>query len=48
MRRLYMLLIVMLSLITAGISATTAAVAAGQDLLLFYSNDVVGETEPCG
>jgi hypothetical protein len=21
---------------------------AGQDFMLFYSNDVLGETEPCG
>ncbi|MDD5758914.1 MAG: hypothetical protein PHI06_07500 [Desulfobulbaceae bacterium] len=24
------------------------ALGAGQDLLLFYSNDVHGETAPCG
>lgn len=28
--------------------APTVATTTGQDLLLFYSNDVQGETEPCG
>ena len=46
MRRLYMLM-ALLSL-AAGILAPAAAGTAGQDLLLFYSNDVIGETEPCG
>jgi len=47
MRRLC-LLIVMLCLTTSGSYAAGNALAGEQDLLLFYSNDVIGETEPCG
>lgn len=47
MKRLIMLFVVFI-LFAAEISAAGAALAAGQDLLLFYSNDVIGETEPCG
>jgi len=47
MKRLIMLFVVFI-LFAAGISAAGDALAAGQDLLLFYSNDVIGETEPCG
>jgi hypothetical protein len=43
-----LMLVIMLSLTAAGIYKAGAAVAAGQSLLLFYSNDVAGETEPCG
>jgi len=47
MRRILML-IIMLSLAASGTCATGATVTGEQNLLLFYSNDVVGETEPCG
>ena len=47
MRRSFML-IVLLSLITTGIYAADPTVAGEQNLLIFYSNDVIGETEPCG
>ncbi len=47
MRPLF-ILFVLLSLALSGISAADATAAAGQNLLLFYSNDVAGETEPCG
>jgi hypothetical protein len=44
------LLIVLLSLTASEIPVTAARAAAAseQNLLLFYSNDVIGETEPCG
>ncbi len=43
-----LMLIIMLSLITGGIYRAGAAVVPDQAFLLFYSNDVAGETEPCG
>jgi hypothetical protein len=42
------MLIIILSLIPSGINAGGTSVAGEQNLLLFYSNDVTGETEPCG
>jgi len=47
MRRL-ILLILMLGLIPSGATFARSAIAGDQNLLLFYSNDVLGETEPCG
>lgn len=47
MRRIFML-IIMLSLTASGIYAAAATVTDEQNLLIFYSNDVIGETEPCG
>jgi len=47
MRRLLMV-ILLLSLVAPGINSAEANVAGEQNLLIFYSNDVVGETEPCG
>jgi len=47
MRHLCMLFL-MLCLTASGIYAAGAALAGEQELLLFYSNDVIGETEPCG
>jgi len=47
MRRLFML-ILLLGLIVSGIYTAAAGVAGEQDILIFYSNDVLGETEPCG
>ena len=47
MRRL-IILILLLSLIPSGSTIAGSAVAGEQNLLLFYSNDVIGETEPCG
>ncbi len=47
MKRLFMLLLILI-LIPAGINAGGITVAGEQNLLLFYSNDVMGETEPCG
>jgi hypothetical protein len=43
-----LMLIIILSLIPSGIYAGGTSVAGEQNLLLFYSNDVTGETEPCG
>jgi len=43
-----LVLILMLSLMPAGIFVADASVTGEQNLLLFYSNDVTGETEPCG
>jgi len=43
-----LMFIIMLSLIAGGIYRAGAAVAPEQTFLLFYSNDVAGETEPCG
>jgi len=47
MKHLFML-IVMTGLLAAGIVAADTTVDPEQNLLLIYSNDVVGETEPCG
>jgi len=47
MKHLFML-IVMAGLLAAGIVAADTTVDPEQNLLLIYSNDVVGETEPCG
>ena len=47
MRRL-IILIVFLSLIPSGSTIADSAGTGKQNLLLFYSNDVIGETEPCG
>ena len=47
MRSLYML--ILLLILAAAVPLT---VKSGdfeeQDLLIFYSNDVIGETDPCG
>ena len=42
------LLVVLFWFIATGLNAAAETPAAGQDFLLFYSNDVQGETEPCG
>lgn len=42
--KLFTLLIVTLF----ALAQAVIAAASGQDLLLFYSNDVHGETAPCG
>ena len=47
MRRL-IILILFLSLIPSGSTIAGSAFAGEHNLLLFYSNDVIGETEPCG
>jgi hypothetical protein len=47
MIRLFML-ILFLSLLPSGIYAAGTTITGEQNLLLFYSNDVMGETEPCG
>jgi len=47
MRRL-IFLIIFLSLIPSGSTMAAPSVPDKQELLLFYSNDVLGETEPCG
>jgi hypothetical protein len=46
--RLLFMLIVFLCLITSGIYTPATSIAGEQNLLIFYSNDVAGETEPCG
>jgi hypothetical protein len=48
MRHPVIMLIVILSLIAAEIKAAEIADSGELNLLLFYSNDVMGETEPCG
>jgi hypothetical protein len=47
MRRL-IILILLLGLIPSESILAGSAIAGDQNLLLFYSNDVLGETEPCG
>jgi hypothetical protein len=47
MRRL-IILILFLSLIPSGSTIAGSTAAGEHNLLLFYSNDVIGETEPCG
>ena len=47
MRRL-IIRILFLSLIQSGSTIAGSTVAGEHNLLLFYSNDVIGETEPCG
>ncbi len=47
MRRLF-ILILFLSLAASGIHAAEESATGEQNLLIFYSNDVIGETEPCG
>jgi hypothetical protein len=48
MRHPFIMLIILLSLIASKIQAADIADSGEQNLLLFYSNDVIGETEPCG
>ena len=47
MNRLFSLF-VMLCLLSSAPLTGQATTGSGQDLLLFYSSDVAGETEPCG
>lgn len=47
MRSLF-LLISLLSLFVSGIYTACATISGAENLLIFYSNDVIGETEPCG
>jgi hypothetical protein len=47
MRHLF-LLIFLLSIIASGIYAAGAMASDEHNLLILYSNDVIGETEPCG
>jgi hypothetical protein len=47
MRRL-VILILFLILIPSWSTIAVSSVPGDQELLLFYSNDVLGETEPCG
>ncbi len=47
MRR-FIMLILFLSLIPSVSTIAGSSVAGEQNILLFYSNDVLGETEPCG
>jgi len=47
MRRL-IIFILFLSLVPSGSTIAGSTVAGEHNLLLFYSNDVIGETEPCG
>jgi len=46
--RLFTMLFVLLSLAVSGGYLTDTAIASEQNLIVFYSNDVAGETEPCG
>jgi hypothetical protein len=47
MRR-FVILFFLQCLFVSGLALPGSLKAAQQDLLLFYSNDVMGETEPCG
>jgi hypothetical protein len=47
MRRLIFLIIIMI-LVPPGFIRADSAISDDHNLLLFFSNDVVGETEPCG
>jgi len=47
MRHLLMF-VLLSSLIAPGIQAANMTVSGEQDLIIFYSNDVIGETDPCG
>jgi len=44
----FFILIFLLSLIAAKLQAADVPAPEDQNLLIFYSNDVAGETEPCG
>jgi hypothetical protein len=48
MRLPLFIFIALLSLMVSGVKAADTTIPGGQDLLIFYSNDVIGETEPCG
>ena len=49
MKRLLLLFVLLCLLPAPAISMVEGDAAAGSgDLLLFYSSDVAGETEPCG
>jgi hypothetical protein len=47
MRPLF-ILIILFSLAATILTTAKADVSGEQNLLIFYSNDVIGETEPCG
>ena len=47
MQRLLMFML-LVSLIAPEIRAADISVSGEQDLIIFYSNDVIGETDPCG
>jgi len=47
MRPLF-IIVLLLGLTASGIQAADLADPGEQDLLIFYSNDVMGETDPCG
>jgi len=42
------MLIFLLFLAVPGLYSIGATATGEQNFLLFYSNDVIGETEPCG
>jgi len=46
--KILMILFLLHCIFAAGLALPGSPRAAEQKLLLFYSNDVVGETEPCG
>ena len=43
-----MKLVALIIAIILSLAQPITAAQSGQELLLFYSNDVHGETEPCG
>jgi len=47
MRRLLMF-VLLASLIAPGIRAADISASGEQEMIIFYSNDVIGETDPCG
>ena len=46
--RTIFLFMFLLSLTASGVYAAASPVTGEQNLLIFYSNDVLGEIEPCG
>lgn len=48
MKRLLLLFVLLCLLSAPAISIGKDKIGDDTDLLLFYSSDVVGETEPCG
>lgn len=48
MRLPFIIFMVLLGLLASGVQAADITASGEQDLLIFYSNDVLGETDPCG
>lgn len=46
--RILLILTLCMTLIPSGLIHADTVETDGHNMLLFYSNDVLGETEPCG